>query len=406
MLSDLMCIDFWRIGVDKKQTNKIITLFCFALNLHYLCPELTSEKIRMRRNGRLISILVFLFLWMSGYAADSVFTVVIDAGHGGRDPGAVGSIVREKVINLSVAKKLGALITTNHKDVKVIYTRETDVFVELSERADIANRNKADLFISIHTNSLDRRRSNVRGAETYTLGLARTEENLEVAMRENAVILEEENYLQRYSGFDPNSTESYIMFEFMQNMNMEHSVDFASEIQKAFTSAKRINRGVKQAGFMVLGLTGMPGVLVELGFLSNKDEEKYLNSNEGQNQLARAIYTAFNSYKGKYGSKQTITASNTNTSTVRTTNSSVTENSNEEGLIIYKVQILSSNNQLPANSPSLKGYEADWYKDGNLYKYTYGESTDLRTIQELQKKVKQDFKDAFIIQMKDGRRVN
>jgi len=348
----------------------------------------------MKKNGRLISILFFLFLLIPGFAADPVFTVVIDAGHGGKDPGAVGSIVREKVINLAVAQKLGALISSNHKDVNVIYTRRTDVFLDLSERAEIANRNKADLFISIHTNSLDNRRSNVRGAETYTLGLAKTEENLEVAIRENAVILEEDNYLQRYGGFDPNSTESYIMFEFMQNMNMEHSVALASDIQKAFTSAKRVNRGVRQAGFMVLWLTSMPGVLVELGFISNKDEEKYLNSAEGQNQFARSIYTAFKKYKEQYGPKPGITASNTNTAV-----SSV-------GTIVYKVQILSTDKQLPANSPSLKGYKADWYREGNLYKYTYGESTDLATIQSIQQQITKDFRDAFVIKTRDGKRVN
>ena len=348
----------------------------------------------MRRNGCLLNILVFLFLLTSGYAAEPVFTVVIDAGHGGRDPGAVGSIVREKVINLSVAKKLGALITANHKDVNVIYTRNTDVFVDLAERADIANRNKADLFISIHTNSLDKNKSNIKGTETYTLGLARTEENLEVAIRENAVILDEENYLQRYGGFDPNSTESYIMFEFMQNINMEHSVVLASEIQKAFTSAKRTNRGVRQAGFMVLWLTSMPGVLVELGFLSNRDEERYLNSAEGQNQYARSIYTAFIKYKEQYGPKQITTSPVSPVSPV------------SSGTIVYKVQILSSDRQLPANSPLLKGYKADWYKDGALYKYTYGESMDIRAIQNIQKQVTKDFKDAFVIKMQDGKRIN
>ena len=347
----------------------------------------------MRKNGRLISILFFLFLLTPGFAADPVFTVVIDAGHGGRDPGAEGSIVREKAINLAVALKLGALITTNHKDVNVIYTRKTDVLVSIDERADIANRNKADLFISIHTNSVDKSKSNVRGAETWTLGLARTEENLEVAIRENAVILDEENYLQRYGGFDPNSTESYIMFEFMQNMNMEHSVGFASDIQKAFTSAKRLDRGVKQAGFMVLFLTSMPGVLVELGFISNRDEERYLNSAAGQNQYAQSIYTAFKKYKEQYGPKLTA-------SPVSSTSPA------SSGTIIYKVQILSSDRQLPANSPLLKGYKADWYRDGALYKYTYGESTDLNTIQNIQKQATKDFKDAFVIRMQDGKRIN
>ena len=353
----------------------------------------------MRKNGWL---LVFLFMLTSGFAADPVFTVVIDAGHGGKDPGAVGSLVKEKAINLAVAQKLGSLITANHKDVNVIYTRKTDVFVDLAERADIANRNKADLFISIHTNNLDKRRNNVKGAETYTLGLAKTEENLEVAIRENTVILEEENYLQRYGGFDPNSTESYIMFEFMQNMNMEHSVVLASEIQKAFASAKRSDRGVRQAGFMVLWLTSMPGVLVELGFLSNKDEEKYLNSTAGQNQLAQSVYTAFKKYKEQYGPKQGVTASTP--SPIST--ASTTSPTSSAGKIVYKVQILSSDKQLPANSPALKGYKADWYKDGALYKYTYGESTDLQTIQAMQKQVTKDFKDAFVIKMQDGKRIN
>ena len=359
----------------------------------------------MRKNGRLTGMLVFLFLLTPGLAADPVFTVVIDAGHGGKHPGAVGSLVMEKTINLAVALKLGALINANHKDVKVVYTREKDVFLELSERADIANQNKADLFISIHTNSIDKNRSHIQGAETYTLGLAKSEENLEVAIRENAVILEEENYLQRYGGFDPNSTESYIMFEFMQNMNMEHSVFMASEIQKAFASAKRIDRGVRQAPFMVLWLTSMPGVLVELGYLSNKDEEKYMSSNEGQNQLARSIYTAFKNYKEKYGTKQGLTATATNTN-LPVSPASPAPSVSSEGKIVYKVQILTSDRQLPANSPLLKGYKADWYRDGNLYKYTLGESTDLKTIQEMQRQATKDFKDAFVIQLRDGKRVN
>jgi len=344
-------------------------------------------------------MLVFWSLLMPCFATDYKFTVVIDAGHGGKDPGAVGSLVREKAINLAVALKLGALITSNHKDVNVIYTRKTDVFMDLSERADIANRQKADLFISIHTNSV-KNKSNVKGAETYTLGLAKTEENLEVAIRENAVILNEDNYLQRYGGFDPNSSESYIMFELMQNMNMEHSVVLASEIQKAFASAKRSDRGVRQAGFMVLWLTGMPGVLVELGFLSNKDEEKYLKSSEGQNQYAKSIYTAFKKYKDKFGTNQGTITSNASSSLAP----SPTPVSSA-GQLVYKVQILSADRQLPANSPLLKGHKADWYKDGNIYKYTVGESTDLKTIQNMQKQVSKDFKDAFIIQMRDGKRV-
>jgi len=360
----------------------------------------------MRRNGYLIGLLVLLFLLSPVYAADKIFTVVIDPGHGGKDPGAVGSRASEKTINLAVALKLGALITANHKDVNVIYTRKTDVFVDLMERAEIANRNKADLFISIHTNSAENK-SSVQGTETFTLGLAETAMNLEVAKRENAAILMEDNYLQRYGGFDPNTTESYIIFEFLQNQYMEHSVIFASEIQKAFATSKRVNRGVSQSGFLVLKYTSMPSAYVELGFISNKDEEKYLRSAEGQNQLARSIYNAFKSYLNKFGAKQTAsTSGSTSTPAVQPTTSISTNNNNSAGQIVYKVQILSTDKQLPANSPSLKGYKADWYKDGNLYKYTYGESTELKTIQQIQKQVSKDFKDAFIIRMRDGKRLN
>ncbi|MDR0796547.1 MAG: N-acetylmuramoyl-L-alanine amidase [Tannerella sp.] len=358
----------------------------------------------MRKIVRLTSVFVFLLLLTPAKAADPAFIVVIDPGHGGRDPGARGSSVNEKAINLAVALKLGELITANHKDVKVIYTRQTDVFVNLMERADIANRNKADLFISIHTNSV-KNRSTVKGAETFTLGLADSEESIEVAKRENAVILEEENYLKRYGGFDPNSTESYIMFDLMQNQFMEQSVVFASEIQKTFASAKRTNRGVKQTGFLVLMATGMPSVLIELGFISNKEEQQYMSSAAGQNQYARSIYSAFNKYKEKYGLKQGVAESSTITTPARQPTSQTTTNNRPTGQIIYKVQILSSDRLLPANSPLLKGYKAEWYQEGKMYKYTIGASEDFKTIQNLQKQVTKDFKDAFVIRMRDGKRL-
>ena len=367
-------------------------------------PRIYQKIEHMIKNVWLIGVLAFFFLTTPVHATEKVFIVVIDPGHGGKDPGAVGSKASEKTINLAVATKLGALIKANHPDVKVIYTRETDKFVELEERADIANRNKADLFISIHTNSV-KNKSAVKGAETYTLGLAETAENLEVAMMENAVILMEDNYLQRYGGFDPHSTESYIIFEFLQNKNMEQSVVLASEIQKAFTASKRVNRGVRQAGLIVLKLTGMPSVLVELGFLSNKDEEQYLLSTAGQNQFANSIYTAFKKFKANHTPKQEIATTKTTPPAPQTSPISSTTN-NKEGKIVYKVQILATDKQLPANAPSLKGYKADWYKDGNLYKYTYGESSDLQAIQTMRKNISKDFKDAFIIRMKDGKRLN
>ena len=355
-------------------------------------------------------------------AKGDTFIVVIDAGHGGKDPEAKGVKTNEKTINLAVALKLGKMIAAGHDDVQVIYTRKTDKFVELSERANIANRNKADLFISIHTNSLKKKNASVKGGETYTLGLAKTQENLEVAMLENSVILLEENYKQRYEGFDPNSSESYIIFGFMQNKHMEQSVLFASEIQKEFVAARRVNRGVRQAGFLVLKATSMPSVLIELGFISNHEEERYMHSVEGQNKLAKAIYNAFSRYKRDYVRKQ---GGITNTQIIGKAENTLQSQKKEQqnaketaknrphsetneksrGTIVYKVQILTSDKRLPAHSPKLKGYKTSFYQEGKIYKYTYGESSDFKEIQKIQRKISKDFPEAFIIRMKDGKRL-
>ncbi|MCH5328392.1 MAG: N-acetylmuramoyl-L-alanine amidase, partial [Coprobacter sp.] len=241
-------------------------------------------------------LLAVLSLASGVQAKDDKFVLVIDAGHGGKDPGALGSRFKEKDINLAIALKFGALVQSSHPDVKVVYTRKNDNFVELQERAAIANRAKADLFVSVHTNSAVSKAA--YGTETYTLGLARTEENLRVAKRENAVILLEDDFSARYEGFDPNSTESYIMFEFMQDRHMEQSINLASVIQKQFTShAKRTDRGVRQAGFLVLRNTGMPSVLIEVGYISNAAEETFLGSADGQQKMASSIYNAFCEYK-------------------------------------------------------------------------------------------------------------
>jgi len=373
----------------------------------------------------LAGFLFVLFLWTPLISAKEKFIVVIDPGHGGKDPGAKGALINEKVINLAVALKLGEKIASNHPDVNVIYTRKTDSFIELSERANIANRNKADLFISIHANSLKKKNSSVKGTETYTLGLAKTEENLEVAMLENSAILLEDNYQQRYGGFDPNSSESYIIFEFMQNKHMEQSVSFASEIQKAFSSVKRVNRGVRQAGFLVLKATSMPSVLVELGFISNKDEENYMRSAKGQEELADAVYKAFSKYKEEFSRKQGqivnvnalteekgVITKNNSESNVNMKTESALDNSSQntsqnglEGKIVYKVQILSSDKFIPLTSSTFKGYDVGYYKDGNTYKYTYGESVSSKEIQQIQRKLVKDFKGAFVIRMKDGKRL-
>ena len=302
-----------------------------------------------------IFIVLFLFPF-SAYtqASGKKFVVVIDAGHGGKDPGAIGRIIREKNINLGIALKLGALIRENHPDVKVVYTRDRDIFVELQQRANIANRVKADLFISIHTNSATNR--SAYGTETYTLGLARTEENLRVAKRENSVILLEDDFSKRYEGFDPNSTESYIMFEFLQDKHLEQSINLASSIQRQFkNSAKRVDRGVRQAGFLVLRNTGMPSVLIEVGYISNRNEEAYLASEKGQLQMAKSIYNAFCDYKSDCDRKQGAVISrnrakektdsslrNENRTIVATKTDSEKSSVSSGSGIVYKIQIMVS----------------------------------------------------------------
>lgn len=237
------------------------------------------------------------FLLLSSCLLALPYTLVIDAGHGGKDPGAQIRTAKEKNINLAVALALGKLVEQNCPDVKVVYTRKTDVFVELDERANIANRAKADLFISIHTNATPAK-VGPQGTETYTLGMHRAADNLAVAKRENSVITLESNYEEKYEGFDPNSTESYIIFELMQDRNMESSVKLAGLIQKQFrNTAKRVDKGVHQAGFLVLRATSMPSVLIELGFINNPSEAAYLTSTAGVNALAKSIYNAFVAYK-------------------------------------------------------------------------------------------------------------
>ncbi len=239
--------------------------------------------------------------WMTSLATPAQgkdFTVVLDAGHGGNDPGAIGKTAKEKNINLSVVLAVGKLLKSSDPSINVVYTRRKDVFVTLQNRAQIANKCSADLFVSIHTNALPKGRNTTMGTETYTLGLHRTQENLEVSKRENSVILIEDDYKTRYAGFNPNSAESYIIFEFMQDKNMSQSVQLASMIQKQFrNTAKRVDRGVRQAGFLVLHATSMPSVLIELGYISTPAEEKYLTSQAGVNAMSRSISQAILNYK-------------------------------------------------------------------------------------------------------------
>ena len=395
---------------------------------------------------------IFICLWLlflpsyTNHLWGKDFVVVIDAGHGGHDPGAIGKISKEKNINLNVALKVGNLIKRNCDDVKVIYTRSKDVFIPLDRRAEIANNAKADLFISIHTNALANNRT-AKGASTWTLGLAKSDANLEVAKRENSVILYESDYKTRYAGFNPNSAESYIIFEFMQDKYMEQSVHLASLMQKQFRqTCRRADRGVHQAGFLVLKASAMPSILIELGFISTPEEERYLNSEEGAGTMAKGIYRAFLNYKREHelrltGVSKTIVPTEQeednapaiaqkDTESVNTAPQQekllaeaktkpaataktapkrpiVVESATNDSEITFKIQILTSSKPLAKNDKRLKGLkEVDYYKEGGIYKYTYGASSDYSKVLRTKRTITAQFKDAFIIAFRNGEKMN
>ena len=343
-------------------------------------------------------------------AGDRDFVVVIDAGHGGKDPGAVGKRTKEKDVNLNVALALGRLIESNMEDTRVIYTRKTDTFVSLDRRAKIANDAKADLFISIHTNALPKGRI-ARGTETYTLGMARADENLEVAKRENSVILVEDNYKERYAGFNPNSSESYIMFEFMQDKYMEQSVSLAKGIQGQFKShARRADKGVHQAGFLVLRATSMPSVLIELGYISTPDEETYLSSKKGVAALSQSIYNAFAAYKKTQciASDTTLPEKKNEVKEPEQPSQDKKEKKAEQTSErpVFKLQILTSSTKLPAGSSKLKGVKVGYYTENGLYKYTTGDTEDYNEILRVKSRLGTKFKDAFIVAFRKGQKIN
>ena len=378
-------------------------------------------------NRRIVATIMLVFTLAVAMAAKKGFTLVIDAGHGGHDAGALGTFSKEKNINLNVALAFGRLVENNCPQVKVIYTRKTDVFIPLHQRADIANRNKADLFISIHTNALPKG-ARAMGLETYTLGMHRVSDNFDVAKRENSVILIEKDYKQHYEGFDPNSSESYIMFEFMQDKNMAQSVELARLVQKRTCAvAARPNKGVKQAGFLVLRETSMPSCLIELGFISTPSEEQFLNSDEGVASMGRGIYLAFCEYLAKYDKSFTVPfkpgenvkpqMTEPEKETVKEEKKVEKEEKNDASqqaeapekseAPVFKVQIITSRVKLKSGSRQLKGQEdADFYKDGNLYKYTVGASTNYNEIYRLRKQLLDRFPEAFIIAFKNGQRMD
>ena len=350
------------------------------------------------------------------------FIVVIDAGHGGKDPGAVSANgkVYEKDVTLKVALAVGESIAKKHSDVKVLYTRKTDVFVGLNDRARMANKADADLFISIHVNAAQNR--SAKGAETYTLGIeeARTERNLEIAKRENGVILLEENHEKTYANFNPNSAESYIIFEYMQSEFVKESIHIAQYVQENFANdANRLDRGVRQAGFLVLNATSMPSILVELGYISNAEEAKYLASTTAQQHLSNCISKSFDTY---YADLKKVSGS-ADIQFIAETPSMAEEKHVEESkegnkvkevsvmvqddAPMFKVQFLSSSKKLAKGDPAFKGLSpVESYYDKGLYKYTYGATTDYNEILRVKRKVNEKFKDAFVVAFVRGERVD
>lgn len=379
-----------------------------------------------------VTLIMFIISTVAMNVAAKDFTLVIDAGHGGHDAGAVGAFSKEKDINLRTALAFGRYVERNCPDVKVIYTRKTDVFVTLHGRADIANRNKADLFISIHTNSLPGNNKSARGLETYTLGMHRAGDNLDVAKRENSVILVEKDYKERYQGFDPNSSESYIIFEFIQDNNMQRSVELARQVQQNVCStAQRPNKGVKQAGFLVLRETSMPSCLIELGFISTPSEEQMLNNEAQVDNIARGIYQAFAAYKNKYddGRKAPTARPAAPEPEEQVVNPEIPVQSKperqrkaqaeqmpkqekhvttgSEDAPVFKIQIFAADRVLKTTDSRLKGHkDADCYKEGKMVKYTIGASANYNEIYQLRKTLLGDFPDCFIIAFKGGEKMN
>mgnify|MGYP004453409177 FL=1 len=366
-------------------------------------------------------------LVVTAFAANKRFTLVIDPGHGGHDAGARGAMSKEKDVNLTVALRFGKYVEQNMPEVRVIYTRTQDKFVPLHERANIANRANADLFISVHTNALPAGKV-ARGFETYTLGMHRAKDNLDVAMRENSVISMEKGFEQVYEGFDPKSSESYIIFEFIQGKNMERSVDLARMIQRSVCEgAGRPNKGVHQAGFLVLRETSMPGCLIELGFITTPDEEQLLNDNNKVDDIAKGIYEAFSNYKNKYDRSVSVPyrASERRVSAVPTIvpdsykeketapaklipakkieSAAKKMEAAKEDAPVFKLQIFVGDRMLRKGDAHFKGEtEFDSFKEGSLVKYTIGSSTNYNEIYRLRKEKLDKFPEAFIIAFKNG----
>ena len=338
----------------------------------------------------------------------AIKTVVIDAGHGGKDPGCHGRSAKEKHVCLAMALELGAMIKEEYPDIKVIYTRSTDVFVELDERAKIANRNKADLFICIHANAAS---PAAYGTETYVLGLHRTESQQKVAERENSTIHLEDDGGAKYQGFDL-SPDAIIARQIQLSVFLDQSISFASKLQVEFTKIGRHNRGVKQAGFLVLYKTTMPSVLIETGFLTNPKEEKFLNTPETQKEMANSMFTAFQKYKNELEGIENETESNPSINNP-VEELEIVENDNFSSdlsinQVVFKIQIETSEKRIPLTSSQFRGYTISEYIQDNLYKYTVGSYVnDFSEANLMKKKLRNNgFQHAFVVAFINGERVN
>lgn len=360
------------------------------------------------------SLFILCALWIgftssvwAAPAAPKPFVVVIDAGHGGQDPGAIGQRSQEKDLNLKVALLAGQLIKENHPEVKVFYTRETDFFIPLQKRADFVNKNDANLFICIHTNASPN--ASAQGMETFVLGTDKLESNLDVAMRENAVIKLETDYQTTYQGFDPNSVDSYIMFELMQNQYMDQSLTFASLLQQQFANTlKRGDRGVRQAAFWVLLKSACPSVLVEMGFISNASDEQYLVSSKGQNEIAQAIENSFATFYKQIRKEKVVATPEPQTKPQTTSSAKPQTTSSAKpqqqlptpSTEVYAVQLFASHTILPDNDARFHGLQGCYYiQKGEWYKYYYGREATREAAAALKEQVKNKFPDCFVIKL-------
>ena len=358
-------------------------------------------------NVRFIILLVNLTLFSynvfsNGINNNKLKTIVIDPGHGGKDPGTLGTkrySKYEKDIALSVSLKLGNYISNSFPDIKVVYTRKEDVFLELNERTRIANKSNADIFISVHCDGFTN--SKAYGASVFVMGMSKLKANLDVAMRENAAMYLEDNYKQKYDGFDPKSAESYIVFSLMQNTYLEQSLQLAEYVEEQFAyKANRKSRGVKQAPFYVISRTNMPSILVECGFLTNPKEEDYLQTDKGQNQIAMSIFEAVKNYK------LSIESSFSLNNVIDSNDINKSKNNLQLNKVIYKVQIATNLTSI-LNDKKFAGIKVEEKLVNGIYKYYVGSNTDKSIVDEMKTDLKNNgFKDAFVVAFYNGKRIS